>query len=313
MSSRRTAIGFERSEVLGDQVPVHIERAHAKINLILRILAREASGYHGIETLFQRLALHDLVQVTVGDGPSHLTCDGPSMPAGGLGTMQDNLAWRAAALYTHAASWDTTWQIAIEKHIPVGGGLGGGSADAAAVLRALDALAPSPLGVDRLVELGGQLGADVPFLVAQDALGWGWHRGDRFLPLSPLPAMAVTLVTFTAGINTGAAYGAIAAERAARGTTTSSVRYRPHVFTSWQAVASYAHNDFEAVAMGMHPGVAHVLPQLAAQAERLCAAGHTAIGMMSGSGATCFLLHPEGNDIPLDLPPDARVVRTTTG
>lgn len=65
---------------------VHVERAHAKINLVLRILAREASGYHGIETLFQRLALHDVVHVQVNDGPSSLHCDGPAMPAAGLGT-----------------------------------------------------------------------------------------------------------------------------------------------------------------------------------------------------------------------------------
>lgn len=296
--------------------PMHVrtERAYAKINLVLRILAREASGYHGIETLFQRLALHDVVHVTVGDGPSRLTCDGPAVPAAGLGAVQDNLAWRAAAIYTHAAAWETSWQIAIEKQIPVGGGLGGGSADAAAVLRALDALSPAPLGLDRLVQLAGQLGADVPFLVTQDSLAWAWHRGDRFLPLAALPVMAVTLVAFDTGINTGAAYGAIAATRAGSNGAPpiASFRYTPQAFTSWATVRAQACNDFESVASGMHAGVAHVLPQLSAHAARLRAEGHEAIGMMSGSGATCFLLHPAACDVDLDLPPDARVVRTTT-
>ena len=132
------------------------ERAHAKINVLLRILAREASGYHGIETLFQRLALHDVVQVAVNEAPRALTCDGPGMPAGGIGAPEHNLAWRAAALYCEAARWHTGWQITIRKHIPVGGGLGGGSADAAAVLRALEALCPTPLGLARLLELAGQ-------------------------------------------------------------------------------------------------------------------------------------------------------------
>ena len=119
-----------------------VERAHAKLNLVLRILAREASGYHGIETLFQRLALHDVVTVTVAPGHRALHCHGPTMPAGGLGPTDRNLAWRAAVAYQAAAAWPDGFSIAIEKHIPVGGGLGGGSADAAAVLRALDAMAP---------------------------------------------------------------------------------------------------------------------------------------------------------------------------
>ena len=139
----------------------HIERAYAKINLLLRILAREASGYHSIETLFQRLALHDVVHVRVGSMAPSLSCAGPSMPDSGLGPVEQNLAWRAAMAYTAAAAWDTGWEIAIDKHIPVGGGLGGGSADAAAVLRALETMCPSPLGAARLLAVAGTLGADV--------------------------------------------------------------------------------------------------------------------------------------------------------
>lgn len=292
---------------------VRTERAHAKLNLVLRILAREASGYHGIETLFQRLALHDVVHVSVGDGPSRLQCAGPMMPAGGLGDARDNLAWHAAERYVDAARWSTSFQISIEKQIPVGGGLGGGSADAAAVLRALDALAPQPLGLPALLEIGGSLGADVPFLVAGDALAWAWHRGDRFLPLPALPTMAVTLVAFESGINTGAAYGAVARARSeSGGGDIHAFRYAPNDFSSWRAVGERAGNDFEPVATAMHVGVAHVLPQLKSQAERLRNAGEDAIGLMSGSGATCFLLHPQSAVIDLDLPAQARVVRTTT-
>ena len=86
----------------------HTERAHAKINLVLRILAREASGYHGIETLFQLLELHDLVHVRVGTMAPSLTCAGPTMPAGGLGPVEQNLAWRAAVAYTAASGWNSS-------------------------------------------------------------------------------------------------------------------------------------------------------------------------------------------------------------
>ncbi len=267
------------------------EFAHAKINLVLRILAREAGGYHGIETLFQRLALHDVVTVRVGGTDRALQCDGPSMPAGGLGPVEDNLAWRAAALYAREAKWETGWQIDIDKQIPVGGGLGGGSADAAAVLRALDAMCPTPLGAARLLELGGTLGADVPFLVSGASRVWAWGRGDRFLRLAPLPPAPVRLFAFREGVNTGAAYGAFAAMRHERGAATvPAVEYAMDAFDSWARIAAVAANDFESVVPSLHAGVAALLPGLKAHAASRCAEGHATIGMMSGSGATCFLL-----------------------
>ena len=280
----------------------HTERAHAKINLVLRILAREASGYHGIETLFQLLELHDLVHVRVGTMAPLLTCTGPTMPAGGLGPVEQNLAWRAAVAYTTASGWDTGWAIEIEKHIPVGGGLGGGSADAAAVLRAFDALSPTPLGMARLRQIAGTLGADVPFLVSGESLAWAWGRGDRLLPLPALPTASVLLAVFPDGVNTGAAYGAFARAREARGDTVQAFAYPTSAFASWASIATLAVNDFEPVVSEMHAGVAAVLPSVRALAAERQRNGAPAIGMMSGSGATCFLLHTGTMDMPSDGP-----------
>lgn len=267
------------------------ERAHAKINLVLRILAREASGYHGIETLFQLLELHDLVHVRVGTMAPALTCAGPTMPAGGLGAVEHNLAWRAAVAYTAASGWNTGWEIEIEKQIPVGGGLGGGSADAAAVLRAFEALSPAPLGMERLLQIAGTLGADVPFLVSGESLAWAWGRGDRLLPLPSLPSAAVLLAVFPEGVNTGAAYGAFARARETRGDTVQAFAYPASAFASWESIAVLAANDFEPVVSEMHEGVAGVLPRFRQMALEMQASGTPAVGMMSGSGATCFLLH----------------------
>ncbi len=269
------------------------EQAHAKINLVLRILAREASGYHGIETLFQRLALHDVVTVSAGGSARTLACHGPAMPASGLGASEDNLAWRAAELYARESCWEPGWSITIDKQIPVGGGLGGGSADAAAVLRALEVMSPTPLGAARLLELGGLLGADVPFLITDASRAWAWGRGDRMVVLPPLPPVPIALFTFTDGVNTGEAYGAIAALREATGEPVTARSYADDAFATWERIAAIAENDFERVVPAMHAGVAEVLPQVKLQAQHLRERGVQSFAMLSGSGATCFLVLPD--------------------
>src|SRR5258707_1321972 len=132
--------------------------AQAKINLMLRVLGREPSGYHQLETVFQRLDLADEVTVRIGGESRSVDCTGEAMPPGGLGSPEDNLAFRAAVAYHGATGWPGTFSIEIMKRIAVGAGLGGGSADAGAVLRILDTLSPRPLGI-RLLELAAPLGA----------------------------------------------------------------------------------------------------------------------------------------------------------
>ena len=297
--------------------------AHAKLNLVLRVLSREASGYHSIETLFQALELADVVDVSLEENERTLVCRGPAMPGSGLGNSDDNLATRAAVAYTSACKWDTGWNIELEKNIPVGGGLGGGSADAAAVLRAFESLATQPMGNAALMELAGTLGADVPFLLSGASTAWAWGRGDRFLPLTPLPRMDVTLLTFSDGVNTSAAYGAIANARADRSTTTSpltsakprplgALQYPGDAFATWSSIVGLAANDFEDVVSALHAGVARWLPVVRQAATRLVEHGTPAIGLMSGSGATCFVLAPPGLIPELHASSDMRVVKTHT-
>ncbi len=291
-----------------------VVHAHAKINLVLRVLAREASGYHGIETLFQRLALHDVVRVELGGDARALSCSGPAMPSEGLGSDADNLAWRAADAYAAASAWDVGWQIGIDKHIPVGGGLGGGSADAAAVLRAMEAMSPTPLGELALLSLAGTLGADVPFCMTGAHLALAWGRGDRLFALPALPRMAVTLITFVDGVNTARAYAELARQRAhtEHGGALGARVYATNAFASWESVCRLATNDFEPVVAGFHHGVAATLPRVRAAADHLAQTGVPAIGMMSGSGATCVVVHPE--HAPVDLPgiDPHTLVRTVT-
>lgn len=250
--------------------------AQAKINLLLRVLAREESGYHSIETVFLRLDLGDDVRVRIANGRS-LDCSGPSMPATGLGPTEKNLAYRAAAAYADATGWPNGFAIEIAKHIPVGGGLGGGSADAGAVLRALDALAPNPLGA-RLVEIAAPLGADVPFMAIDSPMALAWGHGERLFPLHALDARAIALVVPHFSVNTAEAYGWLAADR---GRYVPEARViAPDSVATWESVAAIATNDFERVVAKRHPVIDTLVAGLVEQGAL--------IAMMSGSGSTVF-------------------------
>src|SRR3954470_20508798 len=128
--------------------------AQAKINLRLRILAREDNGFHQIETLFLRIALADVIRVRRTPRERTLDITG-SVDLSAVGPVEQNLAWRAAVAHSDATEWRGGFAIEIVKHIPIGGGLGGGSADAGGVLRAMNAIADAP--ADTLMRLAGPL------------------------------------------------------------------------------------------------------------------------------------------------------------
>lgn len=281
--------------------------AQAKVNLSLRILAREASGFHQIETVFQRLALADVVSVRETDGRSLDVRFAEAARAADLGPVEQNLAWRAAEAYAAVAGSPRGWAIEIEKRIPVGGGLGGGSADAAAVLRALDTLAARPLGPSALVDIAARLGADVAFLASNSELALAWGRGERMLDLPPLAAAPVLLVVPNFGVHTGHAYAALAAHRAAGHVQTVAAWRSPRSLGSWSAIAADAVNDFEPVVFEAHPALATVRAQLAALPQSVLA-------LMSGSGSTLFAVQEQGAAAPrpLALPAGWSSVMTST-
>jgi 4-diphosphocytidyl-2-C-methyl-D-erythritol kinase len=283
--------------------------AQAKVNLRLRILARETSGYHQLETLFLRLALADDVLVRITDGARSLDVGG-EVDAGALGPTEQNLAWRAAAEYATETGWPSGFAIELEKHIPVGGGLGGGSADAGAVLRALDAIAPAPIGERALLTLAGRLGADVPFLTSRCALALAWGRGERLLALSAPEEREVLLVLPSFAVNTAEAYGWLAAEREVDGEAHEGAgMLDPTALADWSSIASLAVNDFEPVVAARHSVIATLVAHLR---ELGCSPA-----MMSGSGSSVFGVMPHrGVEVPRfdgeEGTPAPRVVLTRT-
>lgn len=174
--------------------------AHAKVNLFLAVGARRPDGYHDVTTVLQALELADEVRVAHAGPGIELVCEpDPGVPP------EQNLAYRAAAGWFEAVGADPAVGISITKRIPAGAGLGGGSADAAAVLAALSDLEPGALAPDRVALLAASLGADVPFF-----LGAGTQllsgRGD--LLVDSLPAMRLDIVLANPGVpvSTGEAY-----------------------------------------------------------------------------------------------------------
>ncbi|MDQ6831415.1 MAG: 4-(cytidine 5'-diphospho)-2-C-methyl-D-erythritol kinase [Gemmatimonadota bacterium] len=254
--------------------------AQAKINLALRVHSRDGSGYHAIETLFARIDLADDVVVRATSGGRSLDCRGAAwteqIPA------ERNLAYRAALAYAESG-WPSGFAIEIDKRIPAGGGLGGGSADAGAVLRALNALNPRPVTEPRLLELAAMLGADVPFLASDIPLAVGSGYGEKLLPLSPLPVAELRLCLPNFGVATAEAYGWLDHDRATSATSATSARASRRSLAevpSWAVVAAVAENDFEPVVSARHP-------EIAGYVRALRDAGAD-VALMSGSGSTVF-------------------------
>lgn len=159
------------------------EGAFAKLNLTLDVLGKRPDGYHDIKSVMQTISIRDDVEIDLGTGkPWTLECTQEGIP-----TDEKNLAWKAAKVYCDAMQKDPEGiAIRITKRIPSGAGMGGGSADAAAVLRALNRHYGDPLSILALAELGAQVGSDVPFCVlCGTAMAEG--RGERLRKLPDLP------------------------------------------------------------------------------------------------------------------------------
>lgn len=269
------------------QLPRVVEvAANAKINLYLRVLAREASGYHQLETLFLRVGLSDTVRVARTAGARSLDVTG-DVDLAPLGPTDRNLAWRAAESYCAATGLAGGFAIVVEKRIPIGGGLGGGSSDAGAVIRALDAMNPSPIGLARRLDLAATLGADVPFLAGEHAYVLAWGRGERMLALKPPSRRLVLLVIPPFGVNTADAFAWVDEQRAGDPASAGSFAFDDRSLHDWDAIAGFATNDFEAVVAARHPDVAQALAHL--RGAPTCQ-----LAQMSGSGSTLFLVSAAG-------------------
>jgi 4-diphosphocytidyl-2-C-methyl-D-erythritol kinase len=247
-------------------------KAYAKLNLGLRVLYKRPDSYHELRTVFQTISLAD------------------SFEFEGTPEIPDNLVERAARLVLDAAKVHARVRFVIGKKIPLGAGLGGGSTDAAAVLLALPVLAGKNLPADRLFDIAGQLGSDVPFFLhGGTALGLG--RGEELYPLPDRKAVdrkAVHGILIAPNVHssTAEAYRDLSAQL-------TSIRLQNKLSTFqqevWQESGAALVNDFEEPVFGRHPALRQIKDRL-----RRLGANPAA---MTGSGSAIFGIFAEPDEV----------------
>lgn len=253
--------------------------AHAKLNISLAVGPLQPDGYHLIDSLMAPLELADVVTLSPSPAGISLRVSGPT--AGQTPADRSNLVWRAAELLARAAGREPNVAISVEKNIPVGGGLAGGSTDAAAVLVGLNRLWGLDWPVERLIGLGAELGSDVPFCVGGRA-AWVRGRGQIVQPIAePLPPLWVLLIMPGLFVSTAQVYARLDEIRA----EDTPVRQRKHALAGLEF-----YNQLEGPALEVCPALDGLVEIL----ER-----HTGVPrlLVAGSGSTLF--------VPFDNPAEA--------
>jgi 4-diphosphocytidyl-2-C-methyl-D-erythritol kinase len=263
-------------------------RAPAKINVYFRVGALQTDGYHEVASLYQAVSLFEEVTAVVSDDFS-LTFDGP-IDTSSLSSDDTNLAMRAARMLAARTRYSGGVALNITKHVPIAGGMGGGSADAAATLVACDALWQTGLSKEALHHLAAELGADVPFsLKGGTAVGTG--RGDELSPALATGIFHWVLVLAKDGLSTPSVYQALDEHRDRHQYDISPSPQQPSVDTGVlqairlgdaETLAEVMHNDLQAAALKLAPDLAEVL--------ELGEASGALAGIVSGSGPTLAFL-----------------------
>jgi 4-diphosphocytidyl-2-C-methyl-D-erythritol kinase len=247
----------------------------AKINWALRVLGRRRDGFHELRTIFQTVTLHDNLNFTArSDGQLHLTCDSPDIPVD-----ESNLILRAAIALQAQYGVRKGASIHLEKVIPVEGGLGGGSSNAATALLGLSSLWDIKTNKQELTLTAASLGADVPFfLTGGTALGMG--PGTDVRPINEVTARHLLIVKPWSKVSTAEAFKALNAPALTKADsdTILSISCADEQFTDFHPDA--LHNDFE-------PVVFHLKPEIERAKNTLLRAG-ARLALLAGSGSSVF-------------------------
>jgi 4-diphosphocytidyl-2-C-methyl-D-erythritol kinase len=265
---------------VSQEIAPRVEFAPAKINLALHVTGRRADGYHSLESFAVFTRFGDRITLEPADRDA-FSISGPYAP--GVPTDETNLVLKARdALRAAFPSLATPVAIRLEKNLPIASGIGGGSSDAAATLRALAKFWELDVGRDTLSGIGAALGADLPMcLAAQPLVARG--TGDELAPVAGVPSLGLVLVNPGVGVSTPAVFAALEKrDNAALPPLPDFFDF--HTIRNWLETTR---NDLEDAAQSIEPSIG-----AAKAALRRADAGFV---RMSGSGATCFGLFETGN------------------
>ncbi|MCU1446120.1 4-(cytidine 5'-diphospho)-2-C-methyl-D-erythritol kinase [Cryobacterium sp.] len=271
--------------------PVVHARAPGKINVFLKVGAVMDDGYHDLATAFQAVSLYEDVRATAAEGFS-VAFTG-SIDTSGLAVDESNLAIKAARALAKATRYAGGVHLEIDKNVPIAGGMGGGSADAAATLLACDALWGTEASKEELLRIAATLGADVPFAVTGGtAVGTG--RGDQLSPALAKGQFHWVLALAEFGMSTPSVYSELDRHRTRHAQDIFPASRQPtvdaNVLQALRAgdpamLAESMHNDLQAPALQLAPGLGTVL--------ELGEANGALAGILSGSGPTVAFLVPD--------------------
>lgn len=249
-------------------------RAPAKINLSLKILGRRNDDFHELDTLIAPISLYDEIRIDKGPKGIRFRCDDPSIPRG-----DDNLVVRAANAFFDATKIHPAVSIELNKQIPHGAGLGGGSSDAASVLVALNDLFDAKLSPEALAKMAEPIGSDVPFFLFRSAALCKGH-GETVTPVRLSRQFSILLLKPAFAVSTVWAYS-----RWQRSREIPGVRYEAQQFAEQVFV-----NDLERPVFEKFVFLAQLKMWLLSQSE-------VSVALMSGSGSTLFAVMSENADV----------------
>ena len=259
-------------------------KAPAKINLFLKVMKRRPDGYHEIISLMQKVELFDILHLSREGDTISLSC-----PGSGLPEDRENLVYRAAQAFFAATGMMKGVKIVLEKNIPVAAGLGGGSSDAAAVIRGLNTLLGTGLNQERLANIAHPLGADVSFFIHDCSGAIASGIGDILQKVEPLEVTWLLLVNPGFGLSTKWVYENFPLTSDSDPYILARVRkIRENPLDMDPGLFEELGNDLEVVSINRFPEIGDIKNELKQSGA--------AVSLMSGSGPTVFGLFPREED-----------------
>ncbi|MCB1213899.1 MAG: 4-(cytidine 5'-diphospho)-2-C-methyl-D-erythritol kinase [Deltaproteobacteria bacterium] len=251
----------------------------AKINLRLDVLDKRSDGYHNLRNIMDLVTgIADEVEISIVEKNLSVTCDHESVP-----DDEENIAFRALKEILAYSSRNVGVEVSIKKHIPVASGMGGGSSNAATVIKGINDLLKLKLPTEKLVKIGAKVGSDVPFFILEaPALAEG--MGDELTPIKSLPKLPLLVINPGIRVSTAAVYHRVSSSRRHRQLEELPLSYRTK-----KDVIDVLHNDLQRITF-------REIPVLKEIEEEMIASGASA-SMMTGSGPTIFGIFSDKNSL----------------